>query len=141
TQKVSGPILDRIDIQKYIHPVDFINLTQDKKSRTSSELRERVENAREIQRKRYKNFEGINCNAQMTPELLKEYCQLDKESKDIHKRAYDRYGYSARTYDKFLKIARTFADLDNTPNIRKEDIVNVLLSRDLDKEKTRMHTI
>lgn len=141
TQKVSGPILDRIDIQKYIHPVDFMNLTQDKKSRSSSELRERVENAREVQRRRYENYEGVNCNAQMTPELLKEYCKLDNESKDILKRAYDRYGYSARTYDKFLKIARTFADLDNSPNIRKEDIVNVLLSRDLDKEKTRMHTI
>ena len=140
-QKVSGPILDRIDIQKYVHPVDFINLTENKKSHTSAELRERVERAREIQRIRYKGLKGINCNAQMTPKLIKKYCQLDQESKTLLKIAYDKYGYSARTYDKFLKVARTFADLDASPNIRKEDVMNVLLSRDLDKEKTRMHTI
>lgn len=140
-QKVSGPILDRIDIQKYVHPVDFINLTENKKSHTSAELRERVERAREIQRIRYKGLKGINCNAQMTPKLIKKYCQLDQESKTLLKIAYDKYGYSARTYDKFLKVARTFADLDASPNIRKVDIMNVLLSRDLDKEKIRMHTI
>ena len=77
----------------------------------------------------------------MTPKLIKKYCQLDQESKALLKIAYDKYGYSARTYDKFLKVARTFADLDASPNIRKEDVMNVLLSRDLDKEKTRMHTI
>ncbi|NMB28054.1 MAG: YifB family Mg chelatase-like AAA ATPase [Tissierellia bacterium] len=140
-QKVSGPILDRIDIQKYVHPVDFINLTENNKGRTSNELRERVERAREIQRIRYKDFKNINCNAQMTPKLIKKYCKLDQESKALLRIAYDRYGYSARTYDKFLKVARTFADLDNSPKIRKEDIMNVLLSRDLDKEKTRMYTV
>ena len=140
-QKVSGPILDRIDIQKYIHPVDFINLTEDKKGPTSEELRNRVESAREIQRIRYKNIENVNCNAQMTPDLIEKHCKLDDESKALLKLAYDKYGYSARTYDKFLKIARTFADLDNSSNIRREDIINVLLSRDLDKEKTRMHTV
>lgn len=140
-QKVSGPILDRIDIQKYVHPVDFINLTGNKRGQTSDELRERVENAREIQRIRYKDIKGINSNAQMTPKLIKKYCQLDEESKALLRMAYDKYGYSARTYDKFLKVARTFADLGGSPNIRKEDIMNVLLSRDLDKERTRMHTI
>lgn len=140
-QKVSGPILDRIDIQKYVHPVDFINLTENKKSHTSAELRERVERAREIQRIRYKGLKGINCNAQMTPKLIKKYCQLDQESKTLLKIAYDKYGYSARTFDKFLKVARTFADLDSSPKIRKKDIANVLLSRDLDKEKTRMYTV
>lgn len=77
----------------------------------------------------------------MTPRLIKKHCQLDEESKALLKIAYDRYGYSARTYDKFLKVARTFADLDDSHNIRKQDIMGVLLSRDLDKEKTRMHTI
>ena len=121
-QKVSGPILDRIDIQKYVHPVDFINLTGNNKGHTSAELRERVERAREIQRIRYKDLKGINCNAQMTSNLIKKYCQLNQESKALLKIAYDKYGYSARTYDKFLKVARTFADLDASPNIRKEDI-------------------
>ena len=77
----------------------------------------------------------------MTPNLIKKHCQLNKESKALLKFAYDKYGYSARTYDKFLKVARTFADLDASPNIRKEDVMSVLLSRDLDKERTRMHTI
>lgn len=140
-QKISGPVLDRIDIQKYVYPVDFINLSDDKKSPSSQELRERVERAREIQRQRYKDIEGVNCNAQMTSELIKEYCILDSVSKDLLRMAYDKYGYSARTYDKFLRVARTFADLDDSPNIRKKDIMNVLLSRDLDKENTRMHTI
>ena len=121
--------------------VDFINLTEDNKSRSSQELRERVEKTREIQRLRYKGIEGVNCNAQMTPELVNEYCQLGEDSKGLLKKAYDRYGYSARTYDKFLKIARTFADLDNSTKIRIEDVMNVLLARDLDKEKTRMNTI
>lgn len=140
-QKVSGPILDRIDIQKYVHTVDFIQLTEEIKGISSDELRQRVESAREIQRLRYKDIEGVNCNAQMTPELIREYCILDDDSKELLKMAYDKYGYSARTYDKFLKIARTFADLDDSKDIRKKDIMNVLLSRDLDKEKTRMHTV
>lgn len=140
-QKISGPILDRIDIQKYVHPVNFIELTEKKKGQSSDDLRERVEKAREVQRLRYKDIEGVNCNAQMTPELIREHCELEEDSKELLKMAYDRYGYSARTYDKFLKIARTFADLDNSPKIRKQDISNVLLSRDLDKEKIRMNVI
>lgn len=140
-QKVSGPILDRIDIQKYVHTVDFIDLTEGIKSKSSEELRERVEFAREIQRLRYKDMEGVNCNAQMTPDLIEKYCQLEDESKELLKRAYDKYGYSARAYNKFLKIARTFADLDNSTHIRKKHIINVLLSRDLDKEKTSMHIV
>lgn len=140
-QKISGPILDRIDIQKYVNPVDFIELTGDKKGISSRELRERVEKAREIQRIRYQDIKGVNCNAQMTPDLIKEYCELESDSKELLKAAYDRYGYSARTFDKFLKVARTFADLEGSPKIRKKDIANVLLSRDLDKEKTRMYTV
>ncbi|MDD4402480.1 MAG: YifB family Mg chelatase-like AAA ATPase [Desulfitobacteriaceae bacterium] len=140
-QKISGPILDRIDIQKYVHPVDFIELTNDKKGIPSRELRERVEAARKIQRLRYKGFNGISCNAQMTSDLIKEYCELENDSKALLKKAYDKYGYSARVFDKFLKVARTFADLDGSSKIRKKDIANVLLARDLDKEKTRMYTV
>lgn len=140
-QKVSGPILDRIDIQKYVHAVDFMELNNNKKSISSKTLRSRVEKARLTQRQRYKDVEGCSCNAQMTPELIREYCQLDEESTKLLKMAYNKYDYSARTYDKFLKIARTFADLDGSPEIRKKDIANVLLSRDLDKEKIGMHTV
>ena len=140
-QKVSGPILDRIDIQKYVQPVDFIELTDDKKSLSSKELRERVENAREIQRLRYKNITGVNCNAQMTSDLVKEFCELEDDSKNLLKIAYEKFGSSARTFDKFLKVARTFADLEGSVKIRKKDIASVLLSRDLDKEKNRMYTV
>ena len=140
-QKVSGPILDRIDIQKYVHPVDFLQLTEERKGISSESLRQRVESAREVQRIRYRDHEGVNCNAQMTPELIRKHCNLDDDSRELLQKAYDKHGYSARTYDKFLKIARTFADLDNSDHIRKKDIMNVLLSRDLDKEGTRMHTV
>lgn len=122
-------------------PVDFIELTEDKKGIPSRELRERVEAARKIQRLRYKGFNGISCNAQMTSDLIKEYCELENDSKALLKKAYDKYGYSARVFDKFLKVARTFADLDGSSKIRKKDIANVLLARDLDKEKTRMYTV
>lgn len=140
-QKISGPILDRIDIQKYVQPVNFLDLAEDKKGVSSAELRERVEKARDIQRLRYKRIKGVNCNAQMTPDLIKEFCHLENDSKELLRIAYDKYGYSARTFDKFLKVARTFADLEGAQKIRKKDIANVLLSRDLDKEKTRMHTV
>ncbi|SKC57359.1 YifB family Mg chelatase-like AAA ATPase [Maledivibacter halophilus] len=140
-QKISGPILDRIDIQKYVQPVNFIELTENKKGISSKDLRERVEKARKIQIRRYKNIKGINCNGQMTPDLIKKYCKLEDDSNKLLKIAYDKYGYSARTFDKFLKVARTFADLEGSIKIRKKDIANVLLSRDLDKEKTRMYTV
>lgn len=140
-QKISGPVLDRIDIQKYIKPVEFSELTNNKDSTSSSELRERVEFARNIQKERFKHLIGINCNAQMNRSLLKEFCILDDECKQILKLAHERFGYSARTFDKFLRVARTFADLDGSSKIRKSDIANVLLARDLDKENSKMFTI
>lgn len=136
--KISGPILDRIDIQKYVQPVDFMNLSNYKKGRSSRELREIVENARQIQVNRYKNVSGVSCNAQMSPSLIKEFCILDEESKRILQLSYERFRYSARTYHKFLRLARTFADLDRSKNIRKEHIIKGLLCRDLDKEQSNM---
>jgi magnesium chelatase family protein len=140
-QKISGPILDRIDIQKYVQPVDFFDLAEKRESTSSSQLKERIERARKIQRFRYRNIKGVNCNAQLTSKHIKVFCELEKESKEILRKAYYRYGYSARIFDKFLKIARTFADLDGATKIRKKDIANVLLSRDLDKDKTRLLTV
>lgn len=140
-QKISGPLLDRIDIQKYVQPVDFMELTEHRQGVPSSQLRERIEAARDIQRKRYEGIKGINCNSQLTPKHIKEFCQLEKESKFLLRKAYDKYGYSARTFDKFLKIARTFADIDGSEKIRKKDIANVLLSRDLDKETVAMNVV
>lgn len=140
-QKISGPILDRMDIQKHVQPVDFMELSGYKMGRTSEELRERVKNTRKIQQKRYEKVEYINCNAQMTPALIKEYCNLEDEGKGLLRLAYDRFQYSARTFHKFLKVARTFADMEESKDIRKKDVAAALLARDLDKEQANMLVI
>lgn len=140
-QKLSGPLMDRVDIQKYVNPVDFMELGNQKPGPSSAELRLRVENARKIQRERYRGMDGINCNAQMTASLIKEFCQLDEPSKQLLKLAHEKFGYSARTYNKFLKVARTSADLDGSENIRRQDIARVLMARDMDKENTGMITV
>lgn len=136
--KISGPILDRIDIQKYVQPVDFMNLSNYKNGRSSKELREMVERTRKIQVNRYKNIKNVNCNAQMTPALIKEFCVLDESGRRILQLAYDKFNYSARTFHKFLRVARTFADMDESKEIRKEDIMKALMCRDLEKEQANM---
>ncbi len=140
-QKISGPMLDRIDIQKYVLPVDFIKLSDSSKGISSSELREKVEFARSIQRERYKDMENISSNSEMTPALIKEFCILDDESKKLLQMAFDRFKYSARTFHKFLKVARTFADMDGVQNVRKQHIAKALMCRDLDKEQVNMVVI
>jgi len=109
-EKLSGPLMDRIDIQKYFKSVDIMDLSHGTKGPSSKRLIERVELARDIQRKRYQNIVGVSCNAQMSPELIREYCQLDEASKNLLKVAYEKFKYSARTYHKFLRVARTFAE-------------------------------
>ncbi len=139
--KISGPIIDRIDIQKYVQPVDFMELSGYAKGKSSAELRERIEKARDFQKIRFENIPNINCNAQMTPSLVKEYCKLEAEGEKLLKLAHEKYKYSARTYHKFLKVARTFADMDNSENIRRKDIAAALTARDLDKEHNDMLVI
>lgn len=130
--KLSGPILDRIDLQKY---VSYVNFFEKQKSETSSKIvREKVAVAREIQQKRYKEI-PFNCNAELPPSLLKKYCVLDHDTEQLLKKAYEHYQYSGRTIHKFLKIARTFADLDSSSRIRKKDMIAALQGRDLDREK------
>ncbi|MFT8313984.1 MAG: YifB family Mg chelatase-like AAA ATPase [Clostridium sp.] len=136
--KISGPILDRIDIQKCVQPVNFMDLSSYKQGRSSKELKEIVQQARKIQVERYKNIERVNCNAQMTPALIKEFCKLDDESKKMLQLAYDKFKYSARTYHKFLRVARTFADIEQSENIKKGHIMKALLCRDLEKEQVNM---
>jgi len=140
-QKISGPISDRIDIQKYVNPVDFMNLSNFSSKISSRQLRERVEEARNIQNKRFENYESVNCNAQMGQSLIKEYCILEDESRKILQLAYDKFGYSARSFHKYLKVARTFADMEASEKIRKKDILSSLMARDLDKDNTQMTVI
>lgn len=137
-QKISGPIMDRMDIQKYVRAVDFMDLSNYSLGKTSKELRERVEFARGIQKKRFENIEGVNCNAQMNNNLIKEYCEIEAEGQRLLQLAYDRFKYSARTFHKYLKVARTFADIEGANKIRKKDIAAALMARDLEKDKAIM---
>lgn len=140
-QKISGPIMDRMDIQKYVQPVDFMDLSNYALGRTSEELRERVEFAREIQNIRFEKIKGVNCNAQMNNALIKEFCHIEAEGQRLLQLAYERFKYSARTFHKYLKVARTFADMEGAMKIRKKDIASALMSRDLEKDRAHMTVI
>ncbi|NMA48821.1 MAG: YifB family Mg chelatase-like AAA ATPase [Tissierellia bacterium] len=137
-QKISGPIMDRMDIQKYVRIVDFMDLSNYSSGKTSKELRERVEFARKIQKNRFEGIEGVNCNAQMNNSLIKKHCIMEPESQKLLQLAYDRFQYSARTFHKYLKVARTFADLDGSEKIRKKDVAAALMARDLEKDRAIM---
>ena len=139
--KISGPILERIDIQKSVEHVDFFELGDKKSSYSSAQLRERVEKARRIQQERFKNDAQVNCNAQMTTTMIQKYCKLDEECTKLLKNASEKYGYSARVIHKLLRLARTSADLDGAENIRREDITRVLGCRDLDVSSSQMYAI
>ena len=139
--KISGPILERIDIQKSVAHVDFFELGDKKSNYSSEQLRERVEKARLIQQERFKNDAQVNCNAQMTTTMIQKYCKLDEECTKILKDASEKYGYSARVIHKLLRLARTSADLDGAENIRREDIIRVLGCRDLDVSSSQMYAI
>ena len=132
--KISGPILDRIDIQKNVKTVGYFDI-QNQKGRTSAELRKIVERTRKIQQERFKDIHGVSSNAGMTPALINKYCVLDKESDDLLREACDKHGYSARVINKMLKVARTSADLDMSERIRPSDILRVLSCRDLDSSE------
>ncbi|WP_330388971.1 YifB family Mg chelatase-like AAA ATPase [Butyrivibrio sp. INlla14] len=139
--KISGPILERIDIQKSVAQVDYFELNNKKDGVSSAVLRERVERARKIQQERFKDAEGISCNAQMTTSMIQKYCKLDEECTEILKKASEKYGYSARVIHKLLRLARTAADLDGAENIRREDVIKVLSCRDLDVSSSQMYAI
>lgn len=132
-QRISGPIYDRIDIQKYLCPVDLFNQSDQTSKLTSERINKQVTIARDIQKQRFMNSH-IRTNSEMdTPEIAK-YCLLDDESEFCLKRAYERYAFSARAYNSLLKVARTSADLRESSIIELEDIHTALFARDLDKD-------
>jgi len=131
-KKISGPILDRMDIQKYVGVVDFFNKQQHGKS--SYDLRQDIERARFIQINRYKDLPGITSNSQLPASLLEEFCPLDGESQKLLLKAAEHFEYSGRTIHKYIKIARTIADLEGEPNIKCSHMKKSLLSRDLEKD-------
>ncbi len=136
--RISGPIMDRIDIQKEVHPVGFFDLDQAKPSLSSEEIRKKVEKARVIQQERYADQEGVNSNAQMSTPLIQKYCQLNSDSVKILKETSEKYGYSARVIHKLLRLARTSADLDESEEVRTEDVQRALSCRDLDRSNSEM---
>lgn len=132
--KVSGPLLDRIDIQIEVVPVPFSQLANEKPGEPSAVIRERVIAARELQRERFKDHPGVHCNAQMNTKLFHQYCVLDQESQEMMKLAMDNLGLSARAYDRVLKVARTIADLAHSANIKSEHLAEALTYRNLDRD-------
>lgn len=131
--KVSGPLLDRIDIQIEVSPVKYDELISKKSSESSESIRQRVEKARVIQRNRFKD-DKIKCNAQMSTAHLKKYCVLDEEANEYLKTGFERLSMSGRAYDRILKVARTIADLQGNENISKRDIATAFRLRSLDKK-------
>ena len=132
--KVSGPLLDRIDIQVEIVPVPFEKISDQRPSEPSAKVRERVIRARAIQEKRFEGHEGIYCNAQMTTQLLHKYAVPDAACLALLKNAMQRLSLSARAYDRILKVSRTIADLDGSDNIETCHLAEAINYRNLDRE-------
>lgn len=132
--KISGPLLDRIDIHIEVTPVPFEKLSDNHKSESSVDIRERVTRAREIQTTRFEQFENVHYNAQMSTKQIREYCQLDESSLLLLKTAMERLNLSARAYDRILKVSRTIADLDASANVGPQHISEAIQYRSLDRE-------
>lgn len=132
--KISGPLLDRIDIHVEVNPVPFEKLSDTQPSESSAQIRERVMNARAIQTERFKEFEHIHYNAQMTTKQIRQYCQLNEQSLQLLKNAMDRLNLSARAYDRILKVARTIADIEGSQQVKEYHIGEAIQYRSLDRE-------
>jgi len=132
--KISGPLLDRIDIHIEVTPVPFEKLSDERKAENSASIRERVTLAREIQTQRFTENELVNYNAQMNSRQIREYCKLDENSLQLLKTAMERLNLSARAYDRILKVARTIADLDASDKVLSNHIAEAIQYRSLDRE-------
>lgn len=131
--KISGPLLDRIDIHIEVEAVEYKKLETKEKNETSEEIRKRVNRAREIGKQRYKEY-GIYSNSELTPKLIEEYCKLGKKEREVLQNAFEKLGFSARAYTRILKVARTIADLDEKENIELKHIAEAIKYRDLDRK-------
>ena len=132
--KISGPLLDRIDIHIEVTTVPFEKLSEERKSESSEAIRERVTKAREIQSVRFEAKETVNYNAQMSSKLIREYCRLDTPSLQLLKTAMSRLNLSARAYDRILKVSRTIADLEGVEKVNAAHIAEAIQYRSLDRE-------
>ena len=132
--KISGPLMDRIDLHVEVLPVPYDELSDMRRGEPSAEIRKRVVKARKIQEERYKDYPGIHSNAQMTSKLLQQYCVLDQRSQDALRHAMRRLGLSARAYDRILKVSRTIADLDGIERIQHDHLAEAINYRSLDRD-------
>ena len=131
--RVSGPMLDRIDLHVEVPPVDYKELSSDERAESSSVIRERVNRARNLQTERYKGT-GVTCNARLTSAMLKDVCALSPQASEYLQLSFQRLGMSARAYDRILKVARTVADLAGSAVIEKEHIFSAISFRTLDRK-------
>ncbi len=134
--KISGPLLDRIDIQIEVTPVKYQKLENNDNVENSEEIKERVDRARKIQLERYKEH-GIFSNSELTPALSNIYCKLNVQSKEIIQNAFEKLGLSARGYGRILKVARTIADLDGSEFIESQHVAEAIQYRSLDRKYWR----
>ena len=132
--KISGPLLDRIDIHIEVPAVKYKELAASEKSEPSERIRERVIQAREIQLNRYKNIRHIYNNSDMGSKEVRQYCKLDSAGEELLKMAMTKLGLSARAYDRILKVSRTIADLDRSEQILPQHISEAIQYRSLDRE-------
>jgi magnesium chelatase family protein len=131
--RISGPLLDRIDLHVEVSPVKFDELSNDIPGEKSTEIRNRVERTRTIQESRYENKAGMYCNAQMQKREIENFCKLDDNGKSLLKNAMDKMNLSARAYDRILRVARTIADLESSTDIQTQHIAEAIQFRSLDR--------
>jgi magnesium chelatase family protein len=131
--KISGPLLDRIDLHVEVTPVAFSELSATRAQENSADIRDRVIRAREIQEGRYKGNDGVYCNAQMSSRMLKEICIINSVGANLLKAAMEKLNLSARAYDRILKVSRTIADLSGSDEIKPEHLAEAIQYRSLDR--------
>jgi magnesium chelatase family protein len=132
--KISGPLLDRIDLHVEVTPVSFSELSKTSSSVKSEQIRDRVIKARDIQGERFKGHPGIYCNAQMSSKMLKNICVLDTVCINLLKNTMEKLNLSARAYDRILKVSRTIADLEGANDLKSEHLAEAIHYRNLDRE-------
>lgn len=131
-RKISGPLLDRIDIKIDIDRVAFVDLNSDKEEESSAEVKKRVDGARKVQLERYKNDKNYS-NAKMSSKQIKQYCKIDDDTRDFMEQAFEKFHMSARAYNRILKVARTIADLEGKENIEFEHVAEALAYRTIER--------
>jgi magnesium chelatase family protein len=132
--KISGPLLDRIDLHVEVTPVNFNELASDRPAEKSELIRDRVIQARQVQMARFGDRQDLHANAQMSPKMVRDICKISEAGQNLLKRAMEKLGLSARAYDRILKVARTVADLGGSENIEIEHLAEAIQFRSLDRE-------